>query len=396
MSLIIGIKVFSDLCLYFAFAGSLFDKACQGMTPGWGILVCAAGTALAAGLSRKWPAARLIGLAGPALSLLTASTLPHILLLLPAMAYTAAVIASGRFDTDHSRCCEVFPRQLAGLCVLLVLALLGMADRRCALLYGGLHALSAFFLLRQLRLEQVGNWQNKLLNLLTLLAAVGGGAALCLAVWGVFQLPFTLWNLVGGLFYLLAYALQILYVVIEWLVKWLSGLVNREAMEVSPMEFATMEPLFENSEVQQNPLARVILTCLLALIVTGIAVLVIRRMLRSLRKPPAYETRQTHVERIDFQPQTGNRAILSSNRDKLRGCYRKFLKLLRSRGVDLDPSLTTEEIQRCAGAVTDRAAAETLRSLYLPARYDEGTEVTSQQVKDAKALLKTLRRELEP
>ena len=62
MSLTIGIKVFSDLCLYFAFAGGIFARPIEGMTPAWGILLCAAGAALGAALDRRRPGARLAGL----------------------------------------------------------------------------------------------------------------------------------------------------------------------------------------------------------------------------------------------------------------------------------------------------------------------------------------------
>lgn len=395
MSLIIGIKVFSDLCLYFSFAGSIFAKPCQGMVPAWSILLCAAGAALGAALESRRAGARLVGLLLPVSALLTASTLPHVLLLLPALAYTGALIVSGRFHLDHGRCCEVFPRQLIALCFLLFMALLAMVDRRCALLYGGLHLLADFFLLRQLRLHRCSNWQNRSLNLLALLAAVGGGGALCLAIWGLFHLPISFNWLLAAAFYLLVVVVQILFWAFRWLFRWLSTLLGNATDNMEPPELVIADPLFEAGEIQQNLLATRILTALIVLIVTIIVLIVIRRILGNLRSQPE-QLRDTPVtERLDPQKKEKKAPLRGSNRDKLRRCYRSFLKHLYKHGLEADPSLTTEEIHRKARALTDPASAEALRGLYLPARYDDGAEITAQQVRDAKTILKNLRKDSE-
>ena len=395
MSLIIGIKIFSDLCLYFAFAGSIFSKPCQGMIPAWSILLCTFGGILGAALERRRPGARLVGLIPAALSLLTISTLPHLLLLLPALGYTAALIAGGRFHVDHGRCCEVFPRQLIALCFLLFMTLLAMVDRHISLPYGGLHLLSSFFLLRQLRLHRCGNWQNRSLNLLALLAAIGGGGALCLAVWGLFHLPISFNWLLAGAFYLLLVVVQVLFWAFGWLFRLLGKLLGNAAENPEPPELLIAKPLLEATEIQQNLLMTRILTVLIVLVVTAVVVFVIRRILGNLQQLSPESTDTLHTERLDPRPREKKGSILGSNREKLRRCYRSFLKQLQRRGMKADPSLTTEEIHLRAKGLADLSAAEELRSLYLPARYDDSAEVTAHQVREAKALIKHLKKDME-
>ena len=95
-----------------------------------------------------------------------------------------------------------------------------------------------------------------------------------------------------------------------------------------------------------------LLVCV-ALLLTFIALRVIRHMVGNLRKPTAQADAPVTTERIAPQPRKKTGLGPGSNREKLRRCYRKFLKLLHSRGLEPDPSLTTEEIHRQAQALTD-------------------------------------------
>ena len=273
--------------------------------------------------------------------------------------------------------------------------LLAMVDRHISLPYGGLHLLSSFFLLRQLRLQRCGNWQNRSLNLLALLAAIGGGGALCLAVWGLFHLPISFNWLLAGAFYLLLVVAQVLFWAFRWLFNWLGKLLGNAMENAETPELVIAKPFLEADEIQKNLMATRILTAIIIIVATVVVVIVIRRILGNLRKLPPEATDTLQTERLDPRPREKKGSPLGSNREKLRRCYRSFLKQLQHRGMKADPSLTTEEIHLRAKGLADLAAAEELRSLYLPARYDDSAEVTSHQVREAKALIKHLKKDME-
>ena len=248
-----------------------------------------------------------------------------------------------------------------------------------------LYLLLGFFLLQQLRLTQDG-WHSRCLNMLSLVAAITFGGVLCLVVWLVLHLWDPVWNVVS---YIL---IQIVYAVV-FLLKLLPSLGSPAHQE---FELPTMVTDLNREQLKGrvNPVTDQVLTIIGIVLAVLIAVLVIWRLLKTTKKRKAVAQRATSTERIDVPYQVGH-GPFSSNRDKVRRSYRKFMKLLLGRGIKLKQANTTAEIRSSASFLQNTDPADQLRDLYLTARYDEEAEVTNQQAKEAKELVKTISRDPE-
>ena len=83
----------------------------------------------------------------------------------------------------------------------------------------------------------------------------------------------------------------------------------------------------------------------------------------------------------------------STNRSRIRKVYRDFLKAQRKQGMKLRSYHTSADVQQNLAQTTDAAAAAQLRKIYLSARYDEGGEITANQLATAKAAYKKTSRQ---
>jgi hypothetical protein len=127
----------------------------------------------------------------------------------------------------------------------------------------------------------------------------------------------------------------------------------------------------------------------IALVVTVAVVVVLVLMLRTFQSSGGKAVSQ-HTEEA-LETGTTRRKDRSSNRSKLRRCYREFLRYERKRGLTLRRYHTSLDVQKRLTADTDPQAASQLRQLYLSARYDPHREVTAEQVRQARAALKKIR-----
>lgn len=390
MSLLVAVKAFGDLCLYAAAAATLARWAENpAMALLWSILLASVGVGLG-GMAERRRWIRIPALAIPLLGLFFVKNTLDLLLLAPILAYTAAVILRGRYDLDHGHYYDFFFRGLAGLGLFLLFTLVGM-DWRPTLFYGSLYLLVGFFLLRQLRLGAGNGWQDKALNLTALLTAVATGGLVCAAVWGLYKFGTLLLQL---LWIPLRYLLEALWLLLQLLpIGELpppppipEGTEYVPDLPLPPYDF---EPGAVKDPVAAGPLALAIVVTTLFLI--GVFFLV-RRMLRILAERRDRTDSPVYTERVSASPRR-RREAPGSNREKIRAIYRKFLQLIRRRGAKLRPADTSAEVLVSSARLTDPAAAEALRALYLTARYDEDRDVSDQQVKEAKELLKTLQRE---
>lgn len=392
MSFLIAVKIFADLCLYFGLVG--------GAAPWfggtelfllWPALLCAAGVWLGA-MGETRPILRFVGLISPLASLLLAESVLDFVLLAPALIYTVLILVTGRFDLNREQYHDFFFRSLlvAGALSLLVISY-PTSDWRTLAFFMALYLLLGFFLLLQLRLTH-GGWGSRGLNMLSLVTAIAFGGVLCLAAWLVLHLWAPVWNVVSNI--LVQILSGIVYAVV-FLAKLFPSLGTAGPKEFEMPEMTTgQDPMTEQLENFENPVTDQVLTIIGIVLAVLIAALVIWRMLKTMKKRKAAAQRISSTERIDVPHEKGF-SLFSSNRDKVRRSYRKFMQLLLDRGVKLKQSDTTAEIQSSASFLHDPAPAGQLRQLYLTARYDEEAEVTSQQAKEAKELLKTIRKDPE-
>lgn len=392
MSLLVAVKIFCDLCVYFAAigaVGSWFGEPMVMLLPG---LLCAIGIGLFAEGERR-RVLRIPGLLLPLTGFLLAGSTMDVLLLFPAVLYTVLAILLRRFALEYGDYYDYFFKGLAVLGAILLFSLLDM-DSRPVLFYGALYILFGFFLLRQLRLGNTQSWRSKALNLVSLLSTIAVGGGICFAVWGIFQLRTLLGFVLRWFLTILEYILKIVFAVLTRLFELLSKLLGnlslkeRTATQDSGLEIpeAALLEGFEFKKLDPTWFY-VLLTCLLI----AAAGLIIWRALKGLTKtPPATPGRETRMERAEASGRL-RRAIPGSPREKVRSCYRKFLLFMLDRGAEITPAETTGEIYSHTLPLTDPEASSKLRRLYLAARYDEQRPVTAEQAKEAKDLLKTLR-----
>lgn len=391
MGFLMAVKVLSDLCLYFGIAG--------GAAPWfggtelfflWPALLCAGGVWLA-GCGDRWPALRFVGLLPPLASLLLVHSTLEYILLAPALLYTCLLLLTGRLELDRDQYHDFFLRSavVAGILSLVVISY-SLSDWRTLLLFLSLYLLLGVFLMRQLRLDQ-SSWGVRGLNLLSLLGALALGGVLCGAAWLILQLAGPVWGVVSTV---LVQLLSVLVYAAAFLFSFLPSPKGREPQEV---EITTNDDLLQQLNALQgrtDPVAGRALTIIGIVLAVLIAALVIWRMLKTTRRRTAAASRMVRSERIDVPRETGPGLFLS-DRDKVRRSYRRFMRMLLERGAELKESDTTGEISRAAAFLRDGAPADRLRQLYLAARYDQSAEITAQQAREAKELLKTISRDPE-
>lgn len=390
MSFLMAVKVLSDLCLYFGIVG--------GAAPWfggtelfllWPALLCAGGVWLA-GCGQRWPVLRLVGLLPPLASLLLADSLFDYILLAPALLYTALLILTGRLDLEQDQYRSFFTHSIAAAVLLSLLVIsYPLSDWRTLLLFMALYLLLGVYLMRQLRLEQRSGWNTKGLNFLSLLVTLAMGGVLCAALWLLLQLAGPVWGVVSTI---LVQILSVFVYVAAFLFSFLPSLKGRESEKVEALVEANPLKQLEELRGKTNSTTDQVLTIIAIVLAVLIVALVIWRMLKSTRRRSAH-SRRVYSERIDVPRETGP-ALFRSDRDKVRRSYRKFMLLLLNR-TQLQASYTTAEINNSAAFLQDGAPADRLRQLYLAARYDQETEITSQQAREAKELVKAISKDPE-
>lgn len=213
MSVIATVRVFADLCFYFAvgsFFGKLFPLGNAGLLTA---PMCAFGAGIFTWLHWKKPLLSHLALLLPPLSLFWAGSWTGLLFLLPPLIYTESLLLRNCQTTEYWTYREMFGRLEILWAALLITAMLYeilhvnydvRTESRIPgmLFYGGLHTLSGIFLLRQLRLKGSGGNRSLTVNLLELSAVAGtaGGAASLLWMGrGLFTiLQSALYKLIGG------------------------------------------------------------------------------------------------------------------------------------------------------------------------------------------------------
>ena len=132
---------------------------------------------------------------------------------------------------------------------------------------------------------------------------------------------------------------------------------------------------------------------LLILLLVGLLLLVLLRVRRNRAGPSEEEFsyEETGPGEIVRKKRKGGRAAAPSKAAQVRICYRKYMLLMRRRGVRIRQDNTSREILTEAGQFSSPPAAVRLRELYLKARYDEGADVTLEDVQEAARCLKEIR-----
>lgn len=381
MSLLFAVKVFDDLCLYFAAAGAVGGVCGQAMNGLWPMLVCAACAGLCCfAKSKPW---RLLPLLLLGLCCLFPQNRTDWLLILPAMAYAAFLATRGRFELDHGDYQEFFPRGLAAAGLAVLVSLLGL-DTSQALQYSACYILCGVYLLRQLRLNTGRDWKDKLLNLLVILAVLAAGYLSSLLFQGA-----------AFILGLLLRSMKWLFLLMEALLEWLFSRRPSVSAPVSEAEqtFPALNiPPFQTEAIVPAETSTLVPILLCVLLCTAAAVgifFLVRRMFHGLRPGTVPAGKSTWTEPLEDTPKS-RRSLRSTNRDRVRQCYQKFLRLLRSRGASLRRSDTSAQVHDSALPLVPPLPAEQLRDLYRRARYDESSPIGPAEVRQARECLRQI------
>lgn len=117
-----------------------------------------------------------------------------------------------------------------------------------------------------------------------------------------------------------------------------------------------------------------------------------RNSSKKLQEDYLYEETEDEI-RPEKKKRGGNRRIIPTPADQIRGIYRKYMELMKENGVSIQKDSTSEEILDEAEEINLSPAARRLRQLYLKARYAEGSSITREDVQEASRCLKEIREE---
>lgn len=394
-------KVFCDVSICVAVLAGFPKAFAHDYSLLWPTLLCAAG----AGLSAHF---RDMGKDGPGIACavlpLTALLIPGsasgIWILLPAVAYTVVVICRGALALEYYTFRRYFQLTLTGIgCLAAVLWVMSYLDRpmdgienfdgTAVLRLGILHALAGIMLLRQLRLGLEG---SAAVNRRQSMLLLGGTGAVVLGF--VAMEKWLHLSLMAILRTLLAMILSPMQLLVDWFAeegkRFMENLGSDSWVPQQPPEDLTPPPLESVPPTVPEPQPQQSDFPWIAAVVLVAVVIVLVLMLRTFQSAGGKVLSQETQDELE-QTGTRRRRDRSSNRSKLRRCYREFLRHERKKGLALRKYHTSLDVQKKLSSETDAAAAAQLRQLYLSARYDPHAEVTAEQVRQARAALKKIR-----
>ncbi len=326
----------------------------------------------------------------------------QLLLAAPAAVYGARCFILGLTDTDYD---SFRSRFLLG-CRLLALLLPGFLfwDRAAAALpdvvpYICLQLFSGIALLRMLRDDRRSGRRQAVILAVFLALGLALTAAGVLQKTG-FLIGWLYSHVLSGILmvcgmlvaYLFFYVLLGLYMVLKFLSA--PGAQNNEQMEQMASDFREM-PLIENGSTVLPEVLRYLAFGVLALLV----LMAVRALFRSLEgrtprlfRDPGYTDRRENLrENGKKGPRRPGLFRPSAPGPAVRYYYAKFLRECAKRGVELQGSMTSEEITGCAASTFPETETAALRRIYVRARYGGPGQVDERDAKEAERLWKVLR-----
>lgn len=404
------LKVFADSCLCFCFIGTFQQIFAPGFSLLWPALLCGAGAALAAvQMEQGRYGLRFVGILLPLTGFLLARSQVDILIMLPTAIYTAILIWKGDFALEYYTFRDQYKRVLTvwfffffAVCGLSYVESFSWAPgmtlswENC-LWYAICYAVSGVVLLRQLRLGDEGS--RAMDNRQLLLVSAGTGTAVLGAVllerWlaekgsSVLRLIWDFFLMLLGLPFVLLGKLFTGFVSLlpEETVQKMESPLGESSQAGEALPQMPTEEMVEEAvqQVQRNEypwwlaIAIVVVLAVILIVMLGIH--------RKNTPAGAGGFTVTDVETEKKEKKAANR----SNRAKVRRYYREFLRSERMKGTKLTTSQTSADILQGIAQSTDRESAQKLREIYLRARYDEGWEVTSEEMTEAKTAMKNSR-----
>ncbi len=165
---------------------------------------------------------------------------------------------------------------------------------------------------------------------------------------------------------------------------------------LSPAEEAIAEPIWESPtpkpsfDLDLDPetlerARRIGIFVLLTLLAAAVVILIVYHARKNRAKAVQEDFLFEETEKGNLFRRRKKTEIISgpANARQIRFFYRKYMKLMRKRGVKISKGNTSREILAEAEPLCAYSSAERLRELYLKARYDDGDTVTPEDVQEA-------------
>lgn len=408
MSSWVFLKTFSDLCLYFsvvAVCPSLFP--CD-FTFLWPVMLCSVAAAMGSVMTRLGkPQLRFLALPVAAACLVLADSVLEVLVLLPGIVYAIALIIRNHMAVEYVDFRAVFKRTVVIWCICFGFLSMYCAFEEALLMeetsfdyqttfwYGLLYALSAVLLLRLLRMGEEAESAGLRMNNLQTAAVMGGAGAVVIGS-ALAEKYFRgmdtslLWELWSGLMTVIVMPVHALVALIQaMLPEENKGQTEATATEATSAGAAVGSGNMGEATVQPEEVAEDAFpwwfVILLLVVLTVLLVVLVRRF--TGKGTAAHTQERTDTVR---RPEKTDRKSRRSNRNRVRQCYRDFLRVQRRKGVILRTNQTSADILDQAAPGTDLEAAAALRQVYIQARYDPGREVSRQQVEQAREAARKL------
>lgn len=402
MSIGILLKIFSDCCVCFAILGA-FPSVIQYSYPLlWPALLCGVAAGLASFLSEKGkPVLSRLCVVIPFVSLLTVGGWLEVIILLPVLAYTVAVIFRGRLQLEYYTFRQYFLRSLLLLGALfLALSAFSFLENfagegesviraEVTLRYGIVHLLCGVILQRQLRLGMGRRGQGGVGQIAVMLGGTGVVIAGFLVAEPLLRRGATVVfkTVIGTIFGVIMAGLELFTSLLDQLE--IEAMNEQVEQARGDDHLVSMGQLGEQvQQVVQNEEAGRSLWWVV--LVAAVLIIAMVLMFLTFRKKSG-ETHSEETVNVVTLPEKGKNQPRRSNRAKVRQLYREFLRQEKKRGLLLKQDYTSEDILRRVSADTDEQAAAALRELYIQARYNDHHEISRAQVEAAKSALKKSR-----
>lgn len=403
-------KTLGDLCLYFSVVSAFPTLFSHSFSYLWILLLCAGGVGLSAALSDRFGFGwRLVGLVVPAAGFAFCSGTVELLTVLPPVVYAWAVIISGYFRLEYLSYRAYFRKSFGAALAFLLLIFVAFTVEEMTrpwmnvFSYQGpavftvIAGAGGVALLRLLRLGTEG---NRKMNGTQTALLLGGTGAVVASIVGIYQL---LVRYGEELMNSLSEIIRGLLAAPMGLVAWIIGLLleNIEEMyeETQQSTMPTVEPTetpklpgFAGDPVATEPAQPETWGFPWWLLVVILAVMAVV-LYFAMKQNRGRRTKVDHgvrTEKADTAERK-TRENRSGNRAKVRKTYREYLKYEKRRGTVLRTDQTSLDIYNARAEETNGAAAESLRQIYLKARYSDSTEITAKDAAKAKSELKKIK-----
>ena len=181
-------------------------------------------------------------------------------------------------------------------------------------------------------------------------------------------------------------------------------LIPEETQEVTPKENLVNEIIQTDprDEAIFAPVERwiQILTIVLALVFLAFLLYRFYRIIQNARLEKtdgaaAFEERNERALRFRRSRRRIKRPALPSNNEKIRMIYKEYLFYVKICGVEIVRQTTSEDVLKASDGLSAAGEAERLRELYIRARYHNSEEMSDAEADEAKALLASIREQIE-